>query len=206
MITVIDCDMGNVRSVLNMLKKIGCQARITSDLAEIRAATALILPGVGSFDHGMFNLAEKGMIPVLREKVLAGGTPFLGICLGMQLLTKQSEEGSREGLGWVEASTVRFVFPELQPRPPVPHMGWNTVVPGAGEGLFRGLEGAPRFYFVHSYHVSCERDDLVIGTTGYGRPFVSALRKGNIVGTQFHPEKSHRFGMTLLRNFVADIG
>ena len=149
----------------------------------------------------MTRLAELGVIPLLNQKVLTEKTPILGICLGMQLLTKESQEGALPGLGWLNARTVRFNF-KASPSLKVPHMGWNDVKPRLGEALWSNFDDAPSFYFVHSYHLVCDDPDDVIGTTHHGYEFTSAVRKGNIRGTQFHPEKSHRFGLRLLQNFV----
>jgi glutamine amidotransferase len=203
MITIIDYGMGNLGSIANMLKKIGAEAVISSDLSVIGRADKLILPGVGAFDSGMKKLHERGLPEILSEKVIAEKTPILGICLGMQLMTKRSEEGSLPGLGWIDAETIRFRFGvEGNEDLRVPHMGWNTVHP-AGEGeLFRGMTDELRFYFVHSFHLVCNDENDIAARTHYGYNFVSAVRRGNIMGVQFHPEKSHKFGMRLLKNFV----
>ncbi|MFQ5571604.1 MAG: imidazole glycerol phosphate synthase subunit HisH, partial [Rhodothermales bacterium] len=203
MIVIVDYKMGNLRSILNMLKKIGAPATITSDVEEIRSADRLILPGVGSFDHGMRNIRERGLLDVLNEKVLQKKTPVLGICLGMQLLSRRSEEGHLPGLGWIAADTIRFHFNGEQQDLKIPHMGWNTVEVARDDSLFQNLTGEDtRFYFVHSYHVVCEHEADVLARTNYGLPFVSSVQHGHILGTQFHPEKSHRYGMHLLKNFV----
>jgi glutamine amidotransferase len=200
-IAIIDYGMGNVGSMANMLKKIGAEATITADPVVIASADKLILPGVGAFDHGMRELHARSLVPVIREQVVENGKKLLGVCLGMQLLTEGSDEGRCEGLGWLPGRTVRFLpSGESGPRK-VPHMGWNLAEPVRDDPLFAGLDSDARFYFVHSYHVSCDNGS-VLATTNYGGPFVSAIRKGNIAGVQFHPEKSHRFGMQLLRNFA----
>lgn len=201
MTTIVDYGMGNLSSIQNMLKKVGEPGVITSDPAVIAAAERLILPGVGAFDHGMQHIHARGLTEVLNRKALEEGTPVLGICLGMQLLTRGSEEGTEPGLGWIQGDTVRFRFDPREAGLRVPHMGWNVVEPTREAHLFDGLE-EPRFYFVHSYHVVCDDAQDVIGWTPYGYPFASAVRRGNVWGTQFHPEKSHRFGMRLLTNFV----
>jgi glutamine amidotransferase len=204
-IVVIDYGMGNVSSIANMLKKAGARAKISSSPDELLAADRLILPGVGAFDQGMRRLAERGLIPVLERKVLGEGAPLLGICLGMQLLTRRSEEGQSPGLGWIEADTVRFDFGANPERLKVPHMAWNVVLPSPGAALFTGFDGPPRFYFVHSYHAVCDRAEDVLATSWHGYEFACAIGRGPIAGTQFHPEKSHRFGLTLLRNFAASL-
>lgn len=202
MIAVIDYGMGNLGSIVNMLKKIGAEAIITSDAETIGRADKLILPGVGAFDHGMQSLHERGLVPLLEARVLEQRTPLLGICLGMQLLSRRSEEGSLPGLGWVEAETVRFQLNGHEPALKVPHMGWNFVQVRQPHATFEALPDDPRFYFVHSYHVVCADERTVLATTDYGHEFTSALIHDNIVGVQFHPEKSHKFGMKLLKNFV----
>lgn len=198
MIVVIDYGMGNLGSIANMIKKVGYKCVITSDLKEIKKASKLILPGVGSFDNGIKNLAELGMVEVLNQKVLVEKTPILGICLGMQLMTKSSEEGTLAGLGWVDAQTRKFVSDTLK----IPHMGWNIIKHKKESKLFDECESEKRFYFVHSYCVSCNQKVDILTNTNYIQDFVSSFEKENIVGVQFHPEKSHKFGMSLIKNFV----
>jgi glutamine amidotransferase len=202
-IVIVDYDMGNVGSIASMLGKIGVPAVISGDSALIETASKLILPGVGAFDTGMTNLERSGLIPLLNEKVTRQKTPVLGICLGMELLTKGSDEGVCPGLGWIEGRTVRFAFPQGSDDLNIPHMGWNGVRADRRGILLQDMAPDARFYFVHSYHVACDRDDDVAGWTNYGYEFASVVERGNVMGTQFHPEKSHRFGMALLRNFAA---
>jgi imidazole glycerol-phosphate synthase subunit HisH len=163
----------------------------------------LILPGVGAFDAGMRQLHASGLVGLLNDKVLNRHTPTLGICLGMQLMTEKSEEGDLPGLGWIKGGNVRFRFDEAQTHLKVPHMGWNTVTSTRDDTLFKDLDDEARFYFVHSYHVVCQCEADVLAWTHHGRRFVSAFQHANILGTQFHPEKSHKFGMKLLSNFAA---
>lgn len=203
MIAIVDHGLGNFGSIQNMLTKIGAASVITSDRATIEASDKIILPGVGAFDTAMRNLDRLGLTAVLHRKVLEEGTPVLGICLGMQLLSKRSEEGTRSGLGWIDAETVRFQFPVEEGRLKVPHMGWNTISSLPDQILFSGIPSPCRFYFVHSYHVVCRESASICATTVYGIEFVSAVTRANIYGTQFHPEKSHKFGFMLLRNFVS---
>lgn len=203
MIVIVDYKMGNLNSILNMLKRIGASGTISSNHADIEAADKLILPGVGAFDNGIRNIDELGLLPVLNHKVLVNKTPVLGICLGMQLLTRSSEEGKRLGLGWIEGDTVRFGFNPLETGLKIPHMGWNTVDVVRENALFADFEGEPRFYFVHSYHVVCDHPEDVLTTTQHGYAFASSVHRANVWGTQFHPEKSHKFGMRLLTNFTA---
>ena len=198
MITIIDYGMGNLGSIANMIKKVGGKSCISSNLEEIEKAEKLILPGVGSFDNGMRELKELGLIELLNRKVLEEKTPIMGICLGMQLMTCSSEEGILKGLGWIDGKSHKFVSDDLK----VPHMGWNTIQHKKVSALFVETESEKRFYFVHSYYVSCESEEDVLTTTSYTHDFVSSFEKENIVGVQFHPEKSHRFGMELLKNFV----
>lgn len=202
MIVIVDYGMGNHGSIMNMLKKIGYRAIISSDPKTVGAAEKLILPGVGAFDNGMENLASRGLLPILHESVMEKRTPVLGICLGMQLLSRRSEEGILPGLGWIDAETIRFAFTE-DTNLKVPHMGWNTVDAKDHSALFMDMEDMEKkFYFVHSYHVVCRNPEDVAATTLYGIPFTSAICHGNICATQFHPEKSHKYGMQVFRNFM----
>lgn len=202
MITIIDYQMGNIGSIVNMFKRIGFETRIARERSDVSSATKLILPGVGSFDHGVTNLRKSRMLDEINRRVLQDGIPVLGICLGMQLLTHSSEEGSEPGLGWVDASVRKFAFPEDLRHLKIPHMGWNDVTSAKSDPLIEGLPEGPRYYFVHSYYVTCNDPADVLLKTSYGGEFVSALRKGNIMGVQFHPEKSHKYGMALLKNFA----
>lgn len=203
MITIVDYRMGNLGSISNMLKKLAVPSKITADPQDIAVARKLILPGVGAFDAGMDNLARSGLLPVLNERVLQARVPTLGICLGMQLMTQRSEEGRRAGLGWVAAEALLFRPADAALK--VPHMGWNRVRPMRSAPLTDGLPDEPRFYFVHSYHVRCNAPEDVLLTTQYGEEFHSAFQHGNVMGVQFHPEKSHKFGMALLRNFAEKV-
>lgn len=203
MIVVVDYGMGNLGSILNMLKKVGAtDVKSSSDPADIERADKLILPGVGAFDTGMQKLRETGLIGLLNEKVVRAKTPTLGVCLGMQLISKISEEGELPGLGWVDAETIRFRFKGQTSRLKIPHMGWNTADIRREGTLFKDMFPEPRFYFVHSYHVVSHQPADVLATTEYGYEFVSALQHENIMAAQFHPEKSHKFGMRLYKNFI----
>jgi len=203
MIVILDYGMGNIGSVLNMLRKIKAPAKISTRAEDILAADKLILPGVGAFDTGMRHLQNSGTFEAINQKVLSEKIPTLGICLGMQLMMHSSDEGNMPGLGWIEGKTVRFRFKGDVNKLKVPHMGWNTASIRDYASIFKGLEGREaRFYFVHSYHVVCDQEENVLATTQHGYEFASAIRLGNIVGTQFHPEKSHKFGMRLLKNFA----
>lgn len=200
MIAIIDYGLGNLGSIKNMLKKIGAEAVITSDLEVIANAPKLILPGVGAFDNGMSNLHERGLVELLNRKVVQEKTPILGICLGMQLFTNKSEEGALPGLGWIDAETVKFGTNDR--KFPVPHMGWEYVTPQKESKLWDGMYEKNKFYFVHSYFVRCNQPSDVLLTTNYAHDYDSGFEKENIVGVQFHPEKSHKYGMQLFRNFV----
>ena len=202
MVTIVDYGVGNLASIANMARKAGTNCVISSDAAKVAAADKLILPGVGAFDRGMANLEERRLIPALHERVIGRGVPTLGLCLGMQLLGRGSEEGSRPGLGWLAADTVRFKFTADAPLK-VPHMGWNYIEPAGPAALVDYLPAEPRFYFVHSYYLACDNPGDVMCWTTYGDRFASGIHKGNLWGTQFHPEKSHSFGLALLKNFLA---
>ncbi|CAJ37094.1 imidazole glycerol phosphate synthase subunit HisH [Methanocella arvoryzae] len=200
MIVIVDYGMGNLRSILNKFERMEVEAKISSDPAEIERADKLVLPGVGAFDAAMQNLRQRGLIPVLEKKVLREKTPIMGICLGMQLFTKHSEEGNVAGLGWIDARTVRFRLNGSGLR--VPHMGWNSITVDRDWQAMNGLETGSRFYFVHSYHVCCNDPADRLATTNYGIDFTSMVQRDNILGVQFHPERSHRYGAQLLENFV----
>ena len=202
MITIVDYGMGNLGSVLNMLRKIGREGNISSNISDIEKADKLILAGVGAFDNGIRNLHNLEFVSILNDKVLRNKTPILGICLGMQLFTKRSEEGKLDGLGWIDAETIRFKFDKTKPNLKVPHMGWNTVDLKQNAELFKDMCPGSRFYFVHSYYVVCEHEQDILSTTDYGHNFVSSAKRENIIGVQFHPEKSLKFGMKILENFV----
>lgn len=202
MIVIINYGMGNLGSIANMLKKTGHRAIISGDLAEIDRAEKLILPGVGAFDNGMKNLSELGLIEVLNKKVLTDKIPTLGLCLGLQLFSVTSEEGNLPGLGWMEVQTSRFHFNSENEHLKVPHMGWNSIELCQNHPLLSGLDDESRFYFVHSFHLQSLDASLVLAQTTYGYSFPSILGKDNLMGVQFHPEKSHKFGLQLLKNFA----
>jgi glutamine amidotransferase len=201
-ITIVDYGTSNLGSMQNMLKKIGAASRIAASPNDLDGATKIIVPGIGSFDAGMGKLRESGMIPVLNQKALVDRIPTLGVCLGMQLMTESSEEGVLSGLGWIEAQAVRF-DQKGDPGLKVPHMGWNEVVAAKASALTANFPADARFYFAHSYHVKCRMaEDVLLGVSYGAGTFTAAFQRGNLFGAQFHPEKSHRFGMTFLRNFV----
>ncbi|MBN2119180.1 MAG: imidazole glycerol phosphate synthase subunit HisH [Anaerolineales bacterium] len=201
-ITVVDYGVGNLGSIINMLKKVGVKAIASSDADTLMQAGKLILPGVGAFDAGMNKLNESGLVPLLNHLVLEKNIPVLGLCLGLQLMTKGSEEGQAQGLGWLDAETLRFKFGVETSHLKIPHMGWNTIEIKRQHPLFTDLDPEPRFYFVHSFYVHSHDPEAVLAETDYGGRFHSIFGKGNIVGAQFHPEKSHKFGMRFLKNFA----
>lgn len=191
--------MGNLGSIVNMFKKIGTVCKVTSNIDEIEQAEKLMLPGVGSYAQAMQNLKEMNVIPILHAKV-ANHTPLLGICLGMQLLSSSSEEGHVDGLNIIPGKVVKFSLP---PEFKVPHMGWNLISYKEDCKLFKGFETLEevRYYFVHSYYFQPDHFEHQIATSNYGEKFTCGVQKGNVYGVQFHPEKSHKFGMRLLENF-----
>ena len=190
--------MGNLASIQNMLKKIGQKSLITSDIEKIKQAEKIILPGVGSFDPAIKRIHELNFFDILNQKALADCVPILGICLGMQLLTTSSEEGELNGFNWIPAQTIKFDVPK---NLKVPHMGWNIVKKNSDSPILENLYEKSKFYFVHSFHVQLDDQKDCILSTDYGIEFVSAVQRKNIYGVQFHPEKSHKYGMKILENF-----
>lgn len=201
-VAIVDYGMGNVGSIRNMLRKVGASTVVASSPDALWGAARIVLPGVGAFDQGMARLEAGGFRAALERLVLEEKVPILGICLGMQLFGRSSEEGERPGLGWIQAETVRFQRQRMAEPLRIPHMGWNTLRLLKPSPLFDIREGEQRFYFLHSYHVVCLDPEDELARTEYGYPFVSAIRRGNITGAQFHPEKSHRYGMAFFRRFV----
>ena len=202
LITIIDYNAGNIKSIQNMLKRIGVKSAISNNVDEIKKAEKLILPGVGNFDHGMSNLKSAGLIDVLNQKVLIDKTPLLGICLGAQMLGNKSEEGIEKGLGWINMDIIKFDPSKMEATDKIPHMSWSEIVINKQDSkLIVGLSNQSRFYFVHSYHMKPNDENNTLTTSFYGYDFVSAVEKENIYGVQFHPEKSHKYGMKVLENF-----
>ncbi len=201
MVTIIDYGMGNLRSVKNMIRYLGYDSEITNSPAKIAEADKLILPGVGHFGTAMENIERLGIRSALDSAILQKKTPVLGICLGMQLLTSYSEEGECEGLNYISGQTCKFRIEDLQGEK-IPHMGWDYVNIKNKVPFMQNVDADYRFYFVHSYYVKCVMECNQVATTTYGVEFDSIIYKENILGAQFHPEKSHRFGMQLMQNFL----
>lgn len=202
-IVIINYGIGNLVSVQNMLKKAGAEdVLISNDIDDILHADKLLLPGVGHFDFGMKKLNDSGLISIIEEKVLSQKTPILGICLGAQLMTQRSDEGNAKGLGWVDAETIAFDKSKLPSEIKIPHMGWNYVKIQQDNALFQNMHESPRFYFVHSYHLKMNDEKDVWLETNYGYEFCAAFQRNNIYACQFHPEKSHKYGLRLMENFV----
>lgn len=200
-IIIVDYGMGNLFSVYKKVKKIGAKVEISSDKSEIQNAQKLILPGVGHFTKAVENIKNLGLWDVLNNRVLNDKIPILGICLGMQLMAKYSEEGNCEGFGWFDANVIKFRI-ENNEKYKIPHMGWNTVKNIKQSKLTESLPENSEFYFVHSYHIECKNNEDILNETTYSYSFVSAIEKQNIFGVQYHPEKSHDIGELLLSNFV----
>ena len=200
--TIIDYGVGNIGSIKNMIRKVGGNASIGSTVDDIARADMLILPGVGAFDSGINNLHASGLVDVLNERVLNDKIPVLGICLGAQLMTQSSEEGVEKGLGWFDAQTLKMDFSGIEGKWPLPNVGWRNVAAQNGYEMLDGIEEAPRFYFVHSFYLSANDPVIVSMTANYGFDFACGLSQGNIHCAQFHPEKSHAFGMQFFRNFL----
>ncbi len=192
---------GNFASVVNTVARAGGQATLLARPEQVRECSKIIIPGVGAFDHGMRSLHDEGWSQPLHEFATQLKRPVLGICLGMQLMCRSSEEGVLPGLGWIDAQVRRFKFPEGSSLK-IPHMGWNTIVVCRDNPLIARTDGEQRFYFVHSYHAVCSQQEDVIATTRYGSDVTAAFQRDNVMGAQFHPEKSHRFGLGLIRKFV----
>ena len=202
MITIVDYGLGNIRAFLNAYKQLNVEARTASTAGELRGATKVILPGVGAFDHAMERLESSRMREALDDLALCQRVPVLGVCVGMQMLARRSDEGTRDGLGWVDGSVRAFSSWQPAKELPVPHMGWNDVRPTTGAPLFDQLEEDSRFYFLHSFFFECANKGDVLAVSYYGAEFCSAVNAANVFGVQFHPEKSHHFGSRLLRNFA----
>lgn len=189
--------MGNLRSIVKKFEMIKVSTTVSSNPEEIKAADKLVLPGVGHFKQGMHNIEERGLLAVLKEKVVKEGTPILGVCVGMQLFAEHSEEGDCQGLGFIKGKVVRFNIEDK-----VPHVGWNNINIKKESSLLENIPQNTRFYFTHSYHLTDIDEGNILATTDYGYEFTSIIKQDNIYGTQFHPEKSHITGLEIYKNFV----
>jgi glutamine amidotransferase len=201
MVSIVDYGVGNLNSVKNMLRKAGVEAIITGDPAEIAAASKILLPGMGHFDNCMIRFHESGLRPLIESQVFEKKIPVLGICVGLQMFMDSSEEGVQPGLGWIKGRTVRFRERKMDAGHKIPNMGWQDLKLVKPSVLMKDLDEA-RFYFAHSYHVEPEFASDKLLQCNYGYEFTAGIERDNIVGVQFHPEKSHRFGMQLLKNFA----
>jgi glutamine amidotransferase len=202
MVVVVDYGLGNLRSVAGAIERLGIEPIVASNPEVVAEAARLVLPGVGAFGDGMRNLRERGLVAALEHAVYARGAPILGICLGAELMANDSDEfGRHRGLGWIDASVTRIA--PADPSLRVPHVGWNVLRRTRDDQLFRDVPDGSRFYFVHSYHIVCRDRGTVSAETCYGGALVAAFSRGNIYGTQFHPEKSQLHGLQVLRNFLA---
>lgn len=201
MIALVDYGLGNIQAFASIYRRLGLPVTLARTPEEMDGADKLVLPGVGAFDWAMSRLNASGLRDKLDEMVLDRKVDVLGVCVGMQMMAGRSEEGTIPGLGWIEADVIRFDTSQFNQRTHLPHMGWNDVEPTTDVGLFRNID-APRYYFLHSYHVTVKVPEHVLATATYGDSFAAAIRSENIYGTQFHPEKSHGWGVDLLRNFA----
>jgi len=201
MITILNYGCGNIKAIQNVFDKIGVESRVANCLEDLKEVDKLILPGVGSFDYAMQKLMDSGMFDRLNQLVLLEKKPVLGICVGVQLMTNSSEEGLLKGLGWIDAEVRKFDEDSLQTNVNLPHMGWNDVNAVKTNMLFDRLEENAKFYFLHSYYISCNNKEQILAKADYGGEFVCAVSQDNICGVQFHPEKSHQYGVKLLENF-----
>jgi imidazole glycerol-phosphate synthase subunit HisH len=198
---LVDYGMGNIGSIVNMIKKIGHSIQVSSDYRLIENAEKIILPGVGRFDKAMQNMKNLNLIDVLVERAGTGSVPIMGICLGMHLLCNSSEEGERPGLAIIDAHVQKFKLNDKKDYK-IPHMDWNTLSLKKDHEVFADNDMYARYYFAHSYHVVCNNKRDILATTNYGYDFVSSISKDNVIGVQFHPEKSHKYGMRLIKRFI----
>ena len=195
MITIVDYGLGNIRAFVNVYDRLNIKTKVAHSAEDIRSSMKIILPGVGAFDFAMSQLNASGMRDELEKKVIINKTPILGICVGMQILAKSSEEGNLKGLGWIDGQVKLFDTTSINFKTKLPHMGWNTMAPMGNNELFIGFNENSKFYFLHSYYFECNNPNEVIATTNYGYTFASAINQNNVYGIQFHPEKSHLNGL-----------
>ena len=202
MITIIDSGVGNINAFVNVYKRVDVPVKIAKTAADLEGAEKLILPGVGHFDHAMNQLNNSGMREKLDDLVLNQKIPVIGICVGMQMMANNSDEGEVEGLKWIDATVKKFDETKIHQVTRLPHMGWNDVKPVKDISLFQGLEKEAIFYFLHTYYFHCNQAQDILAVSEYGGEFASAAHHDNIFGIQFHPEKSHHYGEILLHNFA----
>jgi imidazole glycerol-phosphate synthase subunit HisH len=204
MVAILNYGIGNVHSIYNMLKKINVSSLIATTVEDVAKADKLILPGVGHFDYCMQQFQQAPFFEAVNQRVLKEQVPVLGVCVGCQMLFSQSEEGQEKGLGWIPGTVIKFRQDKMDVNRTIPHMAWTDVAPQGDNRLFKDIN-EPRFYFVHSYHISGTNEAYVTSKAFYGYEFVASVKKENIMGVQFHPEKSHKFGMKLYENFAKHI-
>jgi glutamine amidotransferase len=202
MIAIVDYGLGNIRALTNVYTQLNIPFKLAKNTDDFKTADRFILPGVGAFDYAMDRLNKSGMRQTLEEIVVDQHKPILGICVGMQMLARSSEEGILPGLGWIDGNVNKFDPLTLAQSTRLPHMGWNDVIPVTINSLFQGIEKDARFYFLHSYYFCCNKSENILAVAGYGIEFACAVNSGNIFGVQFHPEKSHQWGIQLLKNFA----
>lgn len=202
MIKIVDYGSGNIQAILNIYKRLNIECSTAKTARELESATKLILPGVGAFDKTMKQLVDSGLKDKLDELVLQRKVPVLGICVGMQIIAKDSDEGQLPGLGWIDGHVKRIDVSNFSQKPHVPHMGWNSINPKKDHSIFNNININQGFYFLHTYYFSCTNDENILCTTNYGNSFPSGVISDNILGMQFHPEKSHSNGIQLLKNYA----
>lgn len=202
MITIINYGCGNIKAIQNVLNKLLIDSKVANCVDDLINTEKLILPGVGAFDFAMQKLIDSGMKEKLNEIVLEEKKPVLGICVGAQLMAKYSQEGVLNGLGWINVEVKKFQASKFKKMKNLPHMGWNDVYPTKSTSLFNGIENEAKFYFLHSYYLACNDNDLILAKSDYDGEFTCAVNYMNIYGVQFHPEKSHKYGVKLLENFA----
>lgn len=205
MITIVNYGSGNIQAICNIYGRLRIPYLVTDKPEDVRVSRKIILPGVGAFDQAMGELDRSGLRAALDESVLSRRVPVLGICVGMQLLARSSEEGRLPGLGWIDGIVRKFDHSALGRRTRLPHMGWNTVRPLRASPLFQDIDLATGFYFLHSYYFSCAQPAEALAETDYGGSYASVVNRDNVYGVQFHPEKSHQAGITLLKNFAVHL-